>query len=111
MRKVKSTVRPWFVALGLLASCSAWAVSVSPESFSMPSGESRTVKIAKVTGTLVVTNSSPAVASVTWVDASTYRISVSGKRAAFFSSAAPTSTMPAIVDDAEASDERTKATS
>ncbi len=36
---------------------------------------------------------------------------VSGKRAAFFSSAAPTSTMPAIVDDAEASDERTKATS
>jgi hypothetical protein len=36
---------------------------------------------------------------------------VSGKCAAFFSSAAPTSTMPAIVDDAEASDERTKATS
>lgn len=36
---------------------------------------------------------------------------VSGKRAAFFSSAAPTSTMPAILGDAEASDERTKATS
>lgn len=75
MREVKSTVRPWFVALGLLASCSAWAVTVSPESVSMPSGESRTVKIAKVSGTLAVTNSSPAVASLTRVDALTYRIS------------------------------------
>jgi hypothetical protein len=36
---------------------------------------------------------------------------VSGKRAAFYSSAAPTSTMPAIVEDAEASDEREKAKS
>lgn len=75
MRVVKSTVRPWFVAMGLLASCSAWAVTVSPESVSVPSGESRTVKIAKVSGTLAVTNSSPAIASVTRVDASTYRIS------------------------------------
>lgn len=36
---------------------------------------------------------------------------VSGKRAAFLSSAGPTSTMPAIVDNVEASDERTEATS
>ena len=75
MRVVKSTVRPWFVAMGLLASCSAWAVTVSPETVSMPSGESRTVKITRVSGTLAVTNSSPAVASVTRVDALTYRIS------------------------------------
>ena len=71
MRVVKSTVRPWFVAMGLLASCSAWAVTVSPETVSMPSGESRTVKITRVSGTLAVTNSSPAVASVTRVDALT----------------------------------------
>jgi cytochrome c553 len=60
--------------MGLLASCPAWAVTVSPESVSMPPGEARTVKIAKVSGTLAVTNSSPAVASVTRVDALTYRI-------------------------------------
>ena len=41
----------------------------------MASGESRTVKITQVSGTLAVTNSSPAVASVTRVDALTYRIS------------------------------------
>lgn len=75
MRVVKSTVRPWLVAMGLLASCSAWAVTVSSKSVSMPSGESRTIKIAKVSGTLAVTNSSPAVVGVTRVDASTYRIS------------------------------------
>ncbi len=75
MRVVKGTVRPWFVAIGLLASCSAWAVTVSSGSVTMASGESRTVKVAKVSGTLVVTNSSPAVASVTRVDALTYRIS------------------------------------
>jgi uncharacterized protein YaeQ len=51
-------------------------------------------------------------AAEVWWRASAGRLArVSGKRAAFFSSAAPTSTMPAIVDDAEASDERTKATS
>jgi sulfide dehydrogenase cytochrome subunit len=61
--------------MGLLASCSAWAVTVSSESVSMASGESRTVKIAKVSGNLAVTNSSPAVASVTRIDAWTYRIS------------------------------------
>ena len=75
MRIVKSTVRPWFVAMGLLVSCSAWAVTVSSKSVSMLSGESRTVKIARVSGTLVVKNSRPAVASVTRVDALTYRIS------------------------------------
>jgi cytochrome c553 len=75
MRVVKSTISPWFVAMGLLASGSAWAVTVSPGFVSMPSGESRTVKIAAVSGSLVVTNSSPAVASVTRVDALTYRIS------------------------------------
>lgn len=75
MREVKSTVRPWLVVSGLLASCSAWAVTVSPESVSMPSGESRMVKVAMVSGTLAVTSSSPAVASVTRVDALTYRIS------------------------------------
>jgi len=61
--------------MGLLASCSAWAVTVSSKSVSMPSGESRTVKIAKVSGSLAVTNSSPAVVSVTRVDSLTYRIS------------------------------------
>jgi cytochrome subunit of sulfide dehydrogenase len=61
--------------MGLLASCSAWAVTVSSESVSVPSGESRTVKVANVSGTLAVTNASPAVASVTRVDASTFRIS------------------------------------
>ena len=75
MRVVKSTVGPWFLAMGLLASCSAWAVTVSAESVSMASGESRTVKIAQVSGTLAVTNSSPAVVSVSRVDALTYRIS------------------------------------
>ena len=75
MRAMQSTVKPWCVAMGLLASCSAWAVTVSSESVSMPPGESRTVRVAKVSGSLVVKNSSPAVASVTRVDAWTYRIS------------------------------------
>lgn len=75
MRLAKITVRPWLLAMGLLASCSAWAVTVSPGSVSMATGESRTVTVAAVSGTLVVTNSTPAVASVTRVDASTYRIS------------------------------------
>lgn len=75
MRVDNSTVRTWSVAACLLASCSAWAVTVSPGSVSMPSGESRTVKIAKVSGNLAVTNSSPTVASVTRIDSSTYRIS------------------------------------
>lgn len=75
MRVVKSTVGQWFLAMGLLASGSAWAVTVSSKSVSMASGESRTVTVAKVSGTLAVRNSSPAVVSVTRVDASTYRIS------------------------------------
>jgi cytochrome c553 len=81
MRVVKNTVKQWVGAMGLLASCSAWAVTVSTESVSMASGESRTVKITEVSGTVTVTNSSPAVASVTRVDASTYRIrgSAAGK--------------------------------
>lgn len=70
-----NTIRTWAAAASLLASCSAWAVTVSPESVSMPAGESRTVKIAKVSGNVAVTNSSPTVASVIRVDSSTYRIS------------------------------------
>ena len=61
--------------MGLLASCSAWAVTVSTGSVSMAAGESRTVKVTNVSGTLAVTNSSPAVVGVARVDASTYRIS------------------------------------
>lgn len=75
MRVDNSTVRAWSVAVGVLASCSAWAVTVSPDAVSMPSGESRTVKLAKVSGNLAVTNSSPTVANVTRVDGLTYRIS------------------------------------
>lgn len=75
MRLAKFTVRPGLVAVGLLAGSSAWAVTVSTGSVSIEAGESRTVKVANVSGTLAVTNSSPAVASLTRVDALTYRIS------------------------------------
>jgi cytochrome subunit of sulfide dehydrogenase len=99
MRVVKRTVRPWFIALGLLASYSAWAVTVSPESVSMAAGESRTVKISQVSGTLAVTNSSPAVVSVTRVDALTYRISGStaGKAEVKFKDAKSDVTVKAAV--------------
>lgn len=77
MRALRRSAKPWLMAIGLLASCSAWAVTVSSEFMSLASGESRTVKIANVSGTVVVTNSSPAVVRVTQVDALTYRISAS----------------------------------
>ena len=99
MRVVKRTVRPWFIALGLLASYSAWAVTVSPESVSMAAGESRTVKISQVSGTLAVTNSSPAVVSVTKVDALTYRFngSAAGKAEVKFKDARSDVTVKATV--------------
>jgi cytochrome subunit of sulfide dehydrogenase len=74
MRFIQNSFRPWCMAVGLLVSFSAWAVKVSPESISMASGESRTVKVEKVSGSLTVSNDSPAVVSVTRVDASTYRL-------------------------------------
>ena len=75
MRLAKINVKPGLLAFGLLAGPSAWAVTVSTESVSIAAGESRTVKVANVSGSLAVTNSSPAVASVTRIDAATYRIS------------------------------------
>lgn len=75
MRLAKINIRPGLLAFGLLAGSSAWAVTVSSGAVSMAAGESRTVKVTNVSGSLAVTNSSPAVASVTRMDATTYRIS------------------------------------
>ena len=65
------------MALGCVAaalSCSAFAVTATPESLSIAAGSSQTVQLSNISGTLSVYSSSSAVAKVSRVDDTTYQI-------------------------------------
>ncbi len=74
MRVFGQAYRPWLAAAGCAISCSAWAVTVSPSSVSIAAGASQTVKIAKVSGAVSVSNSRPEFVTVVKLDSTTYRI-------------------------------------
>jgi cytochrome subunit of sulfide dehydrogenase len=74
MRKQKSSTRLWIAAIGMLVSCSTWAVTALPGTVSLAEGANKTVKISSVSGTVTYANPKPAVISVTKVDTETYRI-------------------------------------
>lgn len=65
------------VALGCVAtvlSCSAFAVTVTPDSLSIPVGSSKVVHLDNLSGSVSVKSSKSGIATISKVDATTYRV-------------------------------------